>query len=175
MVTDPEASDRLAYRRWSSDDAPFILDMYSREDVYRYLGAVPSPMRTIDEARERIERWAARSSPGRGLWAIEAIDDEAPIGTVLLVPLPRSDGAPGDVMEVGWHLHPTAWGHGYATEAATTVIEMARTTGVTDLRAVVFPANTASIRVCERLGLTPAGLTREWYGVELAEFRWVDA
>ena len=45
-------------------------------------------------------------------------DDDAVIGTVLLVPLTRTDGEACDIYEIGWHLHPEAWGQGYATESA---------------------------------------------------------
>jgi RimJ/RimL family protein N-acetyltransferase len=50
------------------------------------------------------------------------------------------------------------------------VIDLARITGLAEVRAVVYPANHASVRVCERLGMTARGLTDEWYGVRLLEF-----
>jgi RimJ/RimL family protein N-acetyltransferase len=147
--------------------------MYGREDVYRFLGSRPVPVRDLDEAQARIARWAERATPGRGVWAVtrsDAAPDAAPIGTVLLVPLERSDGQSPDVVEIGWHFHPDSWGHGYATEAARTVVQLAREEGLPELRAVVFPGNGASVRVCERLGMTAFGLTSQWYGVELLEY-----
>ena len=62
-------------------------------------------------------------------------------------------------------------GGGFSTEAASAVVALARDTGVTDLRAVVFADNIASARVCARLGMTAYSPTREWYGVEMDEFR----
>jgi RimJ/RimL family protein N-acetyltransferase len=170
----PARTGRLDYRRWSRDDAPFIRDMYGRDDVIRFLGATPSPVLSDEEARSRIERWNAASASGRGLWAIERVAAqpvERRIGTVLLLPLKRSDGRPSDVVEIGWHLHPGAWGHGYATEAAIAAVDLARATRLSEVRAVVFPDNLASVRVCQRLGMIAAGRTDEWYGVELMEFR----
>jgi len=57
--------------------------------------------------------------------------------------------------EVGWGLHPDAWGHGYATEAAAASMDYAfdvlRWTEVIHL---VHPENARSRRVAERLGST---------------------
>jgi RimJ/RimL family protein N-acetyltransferase len=86
---------------------------------------------------------------------------------VLLVPLPGETGE----IEVGWHLHPDSWGHGYATEAATGALERAFAAGVPEVFAVVRPGNDASMAVCRRLGMTPIGRTTKWYGVECEAFR----
>jgi len=123
--------------------------MYSREDVYRFLGSTPRPVDSLEEAAERIGRWQARATPSRGLWAVLR-------GT--------------DVHEIGWHFHPDVWGHGFAAEAGTAVIDLARDTGLTEVRAVVFLDNQASVRVCERLGMSGRGLTREWYDASMLEF-----
>ena len=167
----PGPTARLAFRRWRRADAGAVLDMYSRPEVYRFLGATPGPVRDLDDAVSRIEARNARTHGVQGIWAVHLIDDESPIGAVVLVPLPRSDGEPSDVHEIGWHLHPDVWGRGYATEAAGAVIARARAAGLPEVRAVVAPENTASHAVCARLGMTRTGRTREWYGVELVEHR----
>jgi RimJ/RimL family protein N-acetyltransferase len=167
----PGPTPRLAFRRWRAADAEAVLDMYSRPEVYRFLGGTPSPVRDLDDARSRIDARNARTHGLQGIWAIHVLDDESPVGAALLVPLPRSDGEPSDVHEIGWHLHPDWWGRGLATEAAGAVIERARSAGLAEVRAVVAPENAASHAVCRRLGMTRAGLTREWYGVELVEHR----
>ena len=66
---------------------------------------------------------------------------------MLLVPLP--DGA-GE-FEVGWHFHPDAWGHGYATEAARGALGWAFDRGLDEVYAVVRPDNAPSLKVCGRL------------------------
>jgi 2-keto-4-pentenoate hydratase len=168
--TTPEPTERLHFRQWDAADAEFLLDMYSRPDVYAYLGADPQPVRDLDEARERIAHRRSRCQGFAGVWAID-LDDGTTIGTALLVPLPRSDGQESTAFEIGWHLLPEHWGHGYATESGFAMIEQAQAAGLAEVRAVVYPANVRSRAVCHRLGMSEVGLTREWYGVELVEYR----
>lgn len=163
----PGSTARLAYRRWQPEDAPWVRDTYARPEVFRFLGSNPQPLHDVDEARARIVVWNDRTSEPFGIWAITLAD--SPIGTVLLVPLPRSDGTTTDAVEVGWHLHPDAWGHGYATEAARTVIDRASAAGIELVHAVTYPDNLASRAVCRRLCMTERGLTDEWYGVTLMD------
>lgn len=59
-------------------------------------------------------------------------------------------------IEVGWILRKDAWGSGYATEAGRACLDwgFARL-DVSYITAMIQPANTASIRVTERLALAP--------------------
>jgi RimJ/RimL family protein N-acetyltransferase len=55
---------------------------------------------------------------------------------------------------VGWRFAPTTWRRGYATEAATAVLDQALTTMELDRVGCVTNAeNRRSIRVAERLGM----------------------
>jgi RimJ/RimL family protein N-acetyltransferase len=112
----------------------------------------PVLMKDLDEALGRIERFNARSTePPRGIWAIERRSDGLALGTVLLLTLPNDEH--GEV-EIGWHLHPDSWGHGYATEAARAVLTFAfdtlRLPEVVSFTAVI---NLPSRRVMEKLGM----------------------
>jgi RimJ/RimL family protein N-acetyltransferase len=168
-------TDRLLLRAWRPEEAERVLEIYARDEVWPWLGAKPSPMPDLDAARARIQRWALLADGPFGLWAVEApgvvgIDGVAadePVGSVLLVTLPRSDGHVSDAVEVGWHLHPDAWGHGIATEAAEALLHRAGSVGISHVHAVVHPDNERSKAVCGRLGMTTCGRTTEWYGVEL--------
>src|SRR6201989_3046666 len=85
---------RLLIRHWEESDLPAFFDLYSRDDVMRWLG--PHPRRTVaslDEARERLARCRARErdlNPPLGLWAVVPLAPGAssgpPAGTVLLMP-----------------------------------------------------------------------------------------
>lgn len=156
---------RLRLRPWTTDrdDLARLADLYSRPEVTRWLGGPPSVA-----PAELVARWRAVAEDDRfGVWAVEVTATGRVAGTVLLKPLP--DGV-GEV-EVGWHLHPDSWGHGYATEAARAVIDRGFLAGLPEVYAVVRPGNAASVAVCRRLGMTPLGRMRRWYDVELDAFR----
>ena len=164
-------TERLVMREWTDNAADLerVYDMYSRMEVVRWLGAAPSPMTAPEQALAAVERWRGflAASGGRyGCWAVQVRDTGVVAGTVLLRELPNGEGE----VEVGWHFHPDSWGHGYATEAARGAIERGYAHGLTEVYAVVYPENTASLKVCLRLGMTPLGRTTKWYGVEVEAF-----
>jgi RimJ/RimL family protein N-acetyltransferase len=158
-------TDRLQLRPWttSAADLARLTDIYSRAEISRWVGGTPS----VPPA-ELVARWGqVHALDDRyGCWAIECPDSTV-AGTVLFKPLP--DGV-GEV-EVGWHLHPDSWGHGYATEAGRAVIDRGFAAGVPEVYAVVRPGNHASMAVCARLGMERIGRFRRWYDVELETFR----
>ena len=80
-----------------------------------------------------------------------------------------------DDVEIGWHLHPDAWGNGYATEDGRGALERGLAAGITRIHAVVDPGNAASIAVTRRLGMTPVGRRTDWYGGDELETFVVDA
>jgi RimJ/RimL family protein N-acetyltransferase len=158
-------TERLRLRPWTRSPADLarLSDLYGRVEVTRWLGGTPS----VPPA-ELVDRWAALHARDErfGCWAID-VPDRPVAGTVLFKPLP--DGV-GEV-EVGWHLHPDSWHHGYATEAARAVIRRGFEAGLPEVYAVVRPGNEASLAVCRRLGMAPLGRMRRWYHVELEAFR----
>lgn len=160
-------TERLVVRDWLESDGDRVFDIYRRWEVSRWLGAEPRVMTDRESASRSIERWNQRNTdPTYGVWAVEEQASGVVAGTVLLVPLPGESGE----VEVGWHLHPDAWGRGLATEAAFGAIVHGRKAGLADIYAVVRPDNTASIAVCGRLGMKPLGLTNRWYDAELEHF-----
>ncbi|MBV9173293.1 MAG: GNAT family N-acetyltransferase, partial [Chloroflexi bacterium] len=147
---------RLVVREYTAEDAAFVFAMYSRPEVTRYLGGTPTPMQNASEAVERIERWRGVSAPNPlvGVWAVALRESGQLVGTVMLKRIPLSvDGRLSDDHEVGWHLHPDHWGHGYATEAARGAIQRAFEGGLAEVLALVEAENEASQRVAERLGM----------------------
>ncbi|HEX6619570.1 MAG TPA: GNAT family protein, partial [Solirubrobacteraceae bacterium] len=113
------------------------------EDVTRW---VYWNARDEDEVRAALDAHIARS-PDEGV--VLAIDlDGTLIGTVNVA---VGESRQGDL---GFMLHPDHQGHGYATEAASAMLEFAF--GSYDLHRVsasVEPRNAASARVLERLGM----------------------
>ncbi|WP_433088172.1 GNAT family N-acetyltransferase [Dactylosporangium sp. CA-052675] len=159
-------SDRLRLREWRDDDAPFVLDMGSRWEVRRYLGATPRLLTDLDDARATIASWRGHDDGVHGVWSIRRREDDAPLGTLLLIGIlasgPDLPLRPSGETEIGWHLHPDAWGHGYATEAAGLVLRQGY---FDEVLAVTYPQNAASQAVCRRLGMHHLGRTDRYYNM----------
>ncbi len=159
-------------RDWARADAARMYDMYSRPDVVRFLGPAPSPMASVSAAEARIDRGRLRNDEERaggrptGWWAVEVRESGLVAGTVALVTVDGST-APDAPVEVAWHLHPDAQGHGYATEAARGALGRAHGAGIAVVLALTDGANVASQAVCRRLDLELRGLSTEFYGKPL--------
>ncbi|KJY32298.1 GNAT family N-acetyltransferase [Streptomyces sp. NRRL S-495] len=159
------STERLTARLWQHSDAERAFDTYSRWEVARWLGATPKALESPAEAPAMIDRWRQRSAdPRYGIWALERKDTGVVVGSVILIPLTDPDGTGDGEIEVGWHLHPDSWGHGFATEAATAALAKGFADGLTEIHAMVRPGNDRSAAVCRRLGMTPQGRTTHWYG-----------
>ncbi len=162
-------TERLVLRAYTGADAPRVLDIHSRLDVIRWLGNPPYvPMATLDEALA----WIARHNrhvdiaPFERTFAIEVRDTGVVAGSALIsrVSLLGADEWQGEY-EVGWHLHPDAAGHGYATEAGRAVLDDAFSRGLEHVWCGMFAHNEASARVALKLGLPELGFGPDpWYG-----------
>jgi RimJ/RimL family protein N-acetyltransferase len=94
---------RLLLRHWDEPDLAAFFDLYSRDDVMRWLGPHPRrPLATQEEARGRLDRWHAREQelrPPLGLWAmvpsLPGGPPGHPVGTLLLLPLSDAHGPAG--------------------------------------------------------------------------------
>jgi len=169
-------TDRLLLRRWDEPDVAAFFDIYSRDEVARWLGAQPRrPVATVAEAGERLGRWREHErglAPPLGLWAIVPLDAAAgqPAGTLLLLPLSDASGPTG-LVEIGWHLHPEYQGQGLATEAALAVLGLAGRSGIDQVLAITDLDNAASQRVAARLAMTDEGVTDRWFGLRARQYR----
>lgn len=166
---------RLTLRPWRPDDAPALFDIYSRWEVARFLGSAPKVLETMEQAERAAQRWSELDHELYGVWAVVLSEEDRPLGSVLLKELPLSGGgetpqSSGDV-EVGWHLHPDAWGHGYATEAAQRLLRHGVDGGLAEIFAITYPENTPSQAVCRRLGMERLGPTDRYYDVTSELFR----
>ncbi len=106
-----------------------------------------------DEAWEQLAaflgQWELR---GTGQWALEERTSGRFVGRAGLHN-PEREGWPG--VEVGWALHPDAWGRGYATEAGRVAIDYAfDVLGLDEVVSLILPDNERSQAVARRLGLT---------------------
>ena len=141
-------TERLVLRQWEPEDADFVLDLYSRWEVQRFIGNHPQVMRDRAEAEDRIRTWRSigrqdMAHPVHGIWAVELKEPATPTtlaGTLLLKSIPASSGSlplqPSGDTEIGWHFHPDHWGNGYASEAAAAVLAYALDNGLDKVVAV---------------------------------------
>lgn len=158
-------SPRLLLREWEDKDADFILDMYSRPEVFRFLGPNPQPVLDHDGALAKLAGWRDRQDERHAVWAVQDRRSGRLLGTALLVRLLASGEPmqPAEETEIGWHLHPDAWGHGYATEAARRGLGHAFAAGLERVLAVTHRDNAASQHVARRIGMRHRGTTEAYY------------
>ena len=142
---------RLVLRPVSSDDREFLIGHWSDRAVRQFLfDGTPAVVGEIERAIVDSARDFA--ALGYGLWVICPAPGDAPIGTVGLRPLDDLG------LELFYSLIPSAWGRGYATEAACGIIDYALgPLGLTEVFAEVDEGNTASAAVLERVGMHPFG------------------
>ena len=128
--------------------------------VMRHMGR---GTRSAAECRLRVEELIEHQRRhGFGKWTVV---ERATGETIGYCGIELYEGGPD--VEVGFSFARSAWGRGYATEAARAWLEhgFARL-GFERVLALVDPANVASIRVLDKLGLAPVGRTNvrnhEW-------------
>ena len=162
---------RLLARQWvPTEDAEQAFEMYGDPMVTRFLGR-GQVEHSIEITCARLNRYS-KLNDGFGSLALVEKHSARIVGTVFLKQLPDNLGQLTPDYEVGWHLRQASWGKGYATEAGRGAFEY----GFSVLRlpvlyAVVNPANVASMRVAQRLGMSWMGRTNKYYGEELELFR----
>ena len=144
---------RLLLRGWNDDDRAPFAEMNADPEVMEHF---PSRLTRAesDGFVDRIEQHFA--DRGFGLWAVEA--DGAFVGfTGLAVPryhAPWMDERQQPVVEVGWRLCRSAWGRGYATEAAGAALRFAfDDLGRDEVVSFTVVGNVRSRAVMERLGM----------------------
>ena len=166
-------SDRLLIRDWNPQlDAPAAFAIYGDREVMKFIRKPDANIKAVQQRlEERIERYKQYNN-GTGTWAIVEKETEQIVGCILLIQLPDNNLDPTEDYEIGWHLRRASWGKGYATEAARVIIDYGfNTLQLPVLYAVVRPDNIRSVQVTQRLGMTPMGLTYNYYATTLLLFK----
>jgi RimJ/RimL family protein N-acetyltransferase len=143
-------TDRLVLRGWRPED----------RDPYAAITADPEVMehfpRVLDRATSDAEADLFASDlerDGWGLWAVALSSNDRFIGFTGLdvVDFPARFTP---ATEIGWRFSREAWGHGYATEAARAVLELAfAKLGLDHVVSFTATTNVRSQRVMERLAM----------------------
>ncbi len=169
-------TERLLIREWNPEaDAAFAFWIYGDREVMRFIREPEPDQAAVQKNLEdRVKKYRPLNN-GTGCWAMVEKATQLPIGTILLVQLPDNHRQLTQDYEIGWHLRRDRWGKGYATEAALKILDYGfEILKLPIIYAVVRPDNAASIRVTQRLGMEPLGLTQKYYGLELALFQLVN-
>jgi ribosomal-protein-alanine N-acetyltransferase len=151
-MTVPELrTERLLLRGWRPSDLEPFAEMSADPRVMEHFPSI------LDRAacEAFIERVMTDfAANGFGLWAVERRADGTFLGFTGLW-RPRFDAPFMPAVEVGWRYAHAAWGHGYATEAATEALRYGfEAMGLDEILSFTAPANARSIAVMERLGMT---------------------
>ncbi|WP_260617190.1 GNAT family N-acetyltransferase [Microbispora hainanensis] len=148
-MADSIRTERLVLRRWREDDKEPFAALNADPVVMEHFPATLS-REDSDALAERIE--AGFDEHGFGLWAVEA-DGEFIGFTGLSVPRFTAPFTP--CVEIGWRLARSAWGRGYATEAARASLEDGfGRAGLTEVVSFTAVQNVRSQAVMRRLGMT---------------------
>ncbi len=147
-------TDRLALREWRADDLDGFHAMFRDPEVMAFLGPVLDGTDSRGEVARVIARLQAiQAQHGCCFWALERIEDSAFLGFCGVEPGPIATPIENR-LEIGWRLAHSAWGQGYAQEAARAAIDWVwRTRSDQSIWAITVPANTRSWGLMARLGM----------------------
>lgn len=140
-------TERLILRGWQESDVTMVTELYGDETNSRYIGGTKTPAECWRIVAAFIGHWTLR---GYGLWCVTRKDTGEVIGwTGLWFPA----GWPEP--ELGYALHPTHHGQGFASETTRAALTSAYTDfGWTTAISLIDKDNAASQNVARKLGAT---------------------
>lgn len=139
-------TERIWFSRWTPHDIELAMQLWGEPEVTKFICA--SGKLAEDEIEKRLAVELANDEQYHiQYWPCFQAATQELIGCCGLRPHQR------DEYEIGFHLRPEFWGHGYATEAAGAVIRYAfDQLNAAALFAGHNPNNTASAKVLKKLG-----------------------
>ena len=155
-MTLPIATERLILRRYAGDDMKDILEFVSHPSVARIVSEIEATEAGVEKYID-VQNSYQPFEPGKCFdLVIERKDDGQVIGLLSLICKEHRQGA------IGWALGIKYRGQGYATEAATALMEYGfALLGLHRIFADTSSSNTGSLQVMERLGMRREGCLRE--------------
>jgi RimJ/RimL family protein N-acetyltransferase len=144
-------TERLLLRQWRDEDLVPFAALNADPEVMEFF---PAPL-TPEQSADLAGRHQALLEAGEpGLFATEVRATGEFIGFVGLA-VPKFEAAFTPCVEVGWRLARSAWGQGYATEAAGAVLEHGfNTLMLNEIVSFTAAINLRSRAVMERIGMT---------------------
>lgn len=160
-------TDRLLLRPITMQDVDALqAAVYADDEATRYLpGGKAWP---LSETRSLVAWWVGHWQ-ARNFGPFAVIDKQtgAFLGDAGLMYMISA----GHVIELMYAFGRSAWGKGIATEAVRAAVRHGfETVGLTHITALADPANIASRRVMEKIGMTFEGINARYYGADLAVY-----
>lgn len=155
---------RLTLRPFAVADAERVLEIQSNWNVTRMLRMAPSPQ-TLDLTRAWLGSHAGERRSGQGYRFAVTLEGRI-IGCADVDEIADGAGV------IGYWLDEAAWGRGFATEAASAVVDFAfQRLGLERLASGRAADNDASGQVLEKLGFRRVGEGLVWSRPRQAEIR----
>lgn len=142
-------TDRLILREFQCTDLQELTPILADPKVMKFS---PTGVNSVEQVQERIEGFiACYKAFGFGKWAVILKESDQLIGYCGIA-VDRIDGK--DEKELGYRLGSRYWGQGLATEAASAAIKYGfEQFNLPYVLGIVERANTASVRVLEKVGM----------------------
>ncbi len=145
MNTPTLETERLILRKFTGDDVEALYQIYSDEEVNRFLPWFP--LKTMEDARAFYESRFASSYQQECAYDYAICLKEAP------GPVGYVSAAVNDSHDIGYGLRKEFWHRGIVTEAAQAVVEQLRKDGIPYITATHDVNNPRSGEVMKRLGM----------------------
>ena len=157
-------TERLSLRRFTVEDAGFILTLLNEPAFLRYIG--DKKVRSLDNARQYILNGpvASYKRHGFGLNCVELRESRTPIGMCGLL---KREELPDP--DIGFALLPEYRNQGLAYEAAEAVLKDA--SDLPRILAITSLDNEASINLLQRLGFRFEKIVKSPGGEQLRLFK----
>lgn len=150
-------TDRLILRAICPEDEEFVYRQFSDPEVTRHLYD-EEPVATMEEAGAIIEFYENSEQKTYHRWVILRKEDHTPMGTCGFHCWDKRN----HIVEVGYDLYTTYWGHGFMAEALRAIINSGfQNMQLNRIQAFVSTDNIASCRALERQGFQQEGIIRE--------------
>jgi RimJ/RimL family protein N-acetyltransferase len=161
-------TDRLTLTALTVEDADEMVSVLDDDRLHEFIGGRPA---TLDELRDRYRRLVVEPNDPSQVWLnwiVRSRRDGIAVGTMQAS---LSTGPEGrSVAAVAWVIGVAWQGHGFASEAARSLVAWLRSHGVDEITAHINPDHHASAIVGGRAGLHPSNEQRDgetvWRRVE---------
>jgi [ribosomal protein S5]-alanine N-acetyltransferase len=151
------AADRLILRELTRDDSDAMVAIFGLPEMYRFLNQplVDTPEKAIDLIEWFLGKFQAHEFV---TWAITLRSD----GRLIGVCGTYAHDEENKRIEIGYHIVPSLWGQGYATEAARAIIGWSfDNLDIHRIEADCTEGNIGSELVMLKCGFKQEGLLRE--------------